>query len=113
MLVIVALHLVLGALLDGIAMLFLTVPVLVPIVHSLGFNLVWYGILMVIMVEVGQITPPLGINLYVTKASMPGVSLRTVFKGIAPFFIADLVRLVIVLLLPALVLWLPGVMYGR
>ena len=84
--------------------------VVVPEVVALGFDLVWFSIAMVMIVEISLITPPIGMNVFVLKSMNPELSLRTIFGGIAPFLIADLVRLMIVLLVPGVVLFLPQLM---
>ena len=108
MLIILAFYVVLGTVIEGLAMIFLTVPIFVPVVEGLGFNLVWFGIVMVMVVEISLITPPIGLNVFVLKAMLPDVPLKSIFKGIAPFFAADIVRLLAVVFFPWLALWLPG-----
>ena len=88
-------------------MIFLTVPIFVPVIQSLGFDLIWFGIVMVMVVEISLITPPVGLNVFVMKTMLPDVELYTIFKGIAPFFVADIVRLMVVVFIPGLVLFLP------
>ena len=73
-------------------------------------DLIWWGIVTVMVVEISLITPPVGLNVFVLKTMLPDVPLATIFKGIGPFFVADLVRLAIVVFFPAVVLWLPSVM---
>jgi TRAP-type C4-dicarboxylate transport system permease large subunit len=99
---------VLGTVIEGLAMIFLTVPIFVPVVEGLGFNLIWFGIVMVMVVEISLITPPIGLNVFVLKAMLPDVPLKAIFKGIGPFFAADIVRLLAVVFFPWLALWLPG-----
>jgi TRAP-type C4-dicarboxylate transport system permease large subunit len=95
-------------------MILLTVPVFFPMVTGLEFGLgeeataVWFGILVLIVVEVGLITPPIGINVYVINSLAEGVSLTESFKGIVPFLMSDFVRVAILLAAPATCLWLPG-----
>ena len=79
--------------------------------ESLGYDSVWYGILMVVVVEVGLITPPVGLNIFVIRAQLPDIALGTVFRGIVPFLAADAVLIALLLLFPQLALWLPGVLY--
>lgn len=112
MLVIVLFYFILGMLVDGMAMIFLTVPVVFPIVLQLGMDPIWFGIVLVMSVEISLITPPIGMNVFVLKSVMPDVSLRTIFTGIMPFLVADFIRLGIVLAFPAFVLFLPRLMYG-
>ncbi|MDA0238717.1 MAG: TRAP transporter large permease [Proteobacteria bacterium] len=107
-LVILAIYILLGTIIEGLAMIFLTVPIFVPLVDAMGFDLIWFGIVMVMVVEISLITPPIGLNVFVIKSMMPDVPLSAMFKGIAPFFAADIVRLLMVVFIPALALWLPA-----
>ena len=103
-------YIVLGCMFDGMALLFLTVPVFAPIVANLGYDLIWFGIVVVIVSEIALITPPVGMNVFVLKSMNPELPLRTIYRGIGPFLVADLVRLAIVVLLPGIVLYLPSLM---
>ncbi|EKV27723.1 hypothetical protein C882_1318 [Caenispirillum salinarum AK4] len=102
-------YLALGCFLDQIAILVLTVPLTFPIVSSLGFDGIWYGIVITKTVEIGLITPPLGLNVYVTS-SVTGVKLSEAFRGVMPFLVMELVLLLILVLWPDLTLWLPSQM---
>jgi C4-dicarboxylate transporter, DctM subunit len=93
-------YIVLGCIFDSLAMIFLTIPVFFPIVQALGFDPVWFGIVVVIVVELGLITPPVGINGFVVKALAPGVTTWKIFASIAPFVPANLACLAIVALVP-------------
>ena len=103
-------YIVLGMLLDSFSLIFLTVPIFVPMVGALGYDLIWFGILMVIVVEIGLITPPVGMNVFILKAMLPDLSLGQLYRGVTPYFAGDLVRLLIVALFPGFVLWLPKLM---
>ncbi len=105
-------YLILGAVIESVAMMLLTVPIFFPIVVSLGVDPIWFGILVVVAIEISLITPPIGMNVYVLNAMAPQLSLRTIFVGVFPFVIADLVRLAILVLVPGVALFLPGLM-GR
>ena len=105
-------YVLLGTIIEGLAMIFLTVPIFVPVVEALGFDLIWFGIVLVMVVEISLITPPIGLNVFIMKSMLPDVPLQQIFKGIAPFFLADLLRLAIVILVPSVVLWLPNLLYG-
>ncbi len=109
-LVILLIYVLLGTIIEGLAMIFLTVPIFVPLVDAMGFNLIWFGIVMVMVVEISLITPPIGLNVFVIKSIMPDVPLASIFKGIVPFFIADIARLALVVFFPAVALWLPGLL---
>lgn len=102
-----AIYVLLGAVLDTMAMILLTLPVFFPIVAGLGFDAVWFGILVVIVVELALISPPMGINVFVIKGMVPDMPLGTIYVGVLPFAAAQAVLLVLVLLVPDLALWLP------
>lgn len=108
---ILAFYIVLGCVLDSVAIILVTVPVFLPVVVALGYDSVWYGILMVVMVEIGLITPPVGLNIFVMRAQLPDIALGTLFKGIAPFLVADAVLIALLLLFPQIALWLPGILF--
>lgn len=108
--VILLIYLILGCLLESISMVLLTVPVFFPIAISLGYDPIWFGIVVVMAVEVGLITPPLGMNVFVLTSVQPDLSATTVFRGILPFIFADLVRLVLIVAFPMLALFLPSLM---
>lgn len=101
------LYIVLGAFFDEVAAMIITIPFVIPVVQHLGFDLVWWGIINVIVIEIGMITPPIGINVMVLNAMRRDIALPQIYKGIFPFFIADMVRLAILVAFPALTLWLP------
>ena len=112
LLVILVFFVALGTVVEGLAMIFLTVPIFVPVIESLGFNLIWFGIVLVMMTEISLITPPIGLNVFVMKSMMPDVPLNVIFRGIGPFFCADIIRLMVVIFFPAVALWLPNLVYG-
>jgi len=107
---IVACYLVLGCLLESISMILLTVPTFFPLVTALGFDPVWFAIVVVLVTEVGLITPPVGLNIFVLKGVQPDVSTGTIFRGVMPFLAMDFVRLAIIVTVPAVSLFLPGLM---
>lgn len=100
----------LGMFLDVAAMTVLTIPIFFPLITSLGFNPVWFGILFVRMAEIAMITPPIGMNVYVIAGVAPDVPMHTIFKGIIPFVIADFFHVALLLFVPALALFLPSIM---
>jgi tripartite ATP-independent transporter DctM subunit len=110
MLVIVALYLALGCVLESMSMLLLSIPITFPLVLSLGFDPIWFGIVVVTLVEVALITPPVGMNIYVLQGVQPHVPLRKMFAGVTYFVAADVLRILLLLLFPAIALWLPGLM---
>lgn len=104
---IVAFYIVIGCFMDQIAILFLTVPVMVPAVVGLGFDPVWFGVIVVVTAEVGMITPPLGMNIFVV-ARYSGRPLGEIFRGVAPHVLAHLLIIALLVAVPGLVLWLPS-----
>jgi C4-dicarboxylate transporter, DctM subunit len=104
---ILAIYIVLGCVLESLSMILLTVPIFFPVVKSLGYDPIWFGILVVVITEISLITPPVGLNVFVLRGVLPDVSTRTIFRGVMPFIAADVVRLAIVAAVPALSLWLP------
>src|SRR6516162_5644840 len=109
---IMVMYLVLGCLMDAMAMIILTVPIIFPVITYLGFDPIWFGVIIVMTVELGLIHPPVGMNVFVIKSVVKDVSFATIFKGVIPFVLTDLVRLVILIVFPILALWLPQRMAG-
>lgn len=103
-------YLILGAIMDPFALMVITVPIVSPLILDLGYDLIWFGIIMVVVVETGLITPPFGINVFVLKGVAGDVPMPTIFKGVLPFVGADIVKLVLLVFFPALILWLPSTM---
>ncbi len=103
-------YVILGTAMEELSMVLLTLPIFFPIVVHLGFDPVWFGILIVVVVEIGLISPPVGMNLFVLSTLLPEVPTRTVFKGVIPFVVVDCVRLAILVAFPWLSLWLPQMM---
>jgi tripartite ATP-independent transporter DctM subunit len=108
--ILVVFYIVLGMFLEGFSILVLTLPIVIPIVKALEYDLIWFGVIMVIVLEMGLISPPVGINVFVVKGLVPDVPLRTVFAGIFPFWIAMLVCLIILIAFPQIALFLPDTM---
>jgi len=105
---IMVMYLVLGCLMDAMAMIILTVPIIFPVITQLGFDPIWFGVIIVMTVELGLIHPPVGMNVFVIKSVVQDVSFTTIFKGVIPFVITDIIRLVILIAFPIIALWLPG-----
>ena len=103
-------YIILGCVFDGLAMIFLTVPIFFPIVTGMGMDPVWFGIVVVIVVELGLITPPVGMNVLVVKSLLPDVSSWQVFRNVGGFVVAGVACLVLVVLFPQIALWLPSFM---
>ncbi len=106
-----AIYVVLGTAMEELSMVLLTVPIFFPLVTQLGFDPVWFGILIVVIVEIGLISPPVGMNLFVLSSLLPDVPTPTLFRGVIPFVIADIVRLGILIAFPAISLWLPSALH--
>ena len=105
---IMLMYLVLGCLMDAMAMIILTVPIIFPVVTQLGFDPIWFGVIIVMTVELGLIHPPVGMNVFVIKSVVHDVSFSSIFKGVLPFIATDILRLVILIAFPIIALWLPS-----
>ncbi len=101
-------YVVLGTVMEELTMILLTIPLFYPIVQALGFDLVWFGVLIVMIVQIGLISPPVGMNLFVLNTLLPGVGLAAIFRGVGPFVVAQIVALLVLLFVPSLSLWLPS-----
>ena len=104
---IMLMYLVLGCLMDAMAMIILTVPIIFPVIKSLGFDPIWFGVIIVMTVELGLIHPPVGMNVFVIKSVVKDVKFSTIFVGVLPFILTDLIRLVILIAFPIIALYLP------
>lgn len=102
--------LLLGSLLDGLALMLLTTPIMLPIAQEVGMSAVWFGIFITRAMEIGFVHPPLGMNLYVMQGVAKDVSIGRIFKGVVPFLVSDFVHLGLLILFPAIVMWLPDVL---
>ena len=105
-----AVYVLLGCVFESMSMILLTVPIFAPLVEGLGFDLIWFGILVVVVTEISLITPPIGLNVFVLKGVLKDVSVKTIFKGVTPFWVADIFRLALLALVPAIALFLPSMM---
>lgn len=108
MIVIVVIYILLGCMLEALSVITLTVPIFVPIVAAQGFDLIWFGIFVVVVSEISYITPPVGLNAFVLRSVVRDVKLGTIFKGLVPFLVIDVVRVALLLIFPAVVLFLPS-----
>jgi tripartite ATP-independent transporter DctM subunit len=108
--VLLLLYIFLGAFFDEVAAMVITLPLVIPLILSFGYDLVWWGIINVVVIGIGMMTPPIGINVMVLHSMYRSISLRTIYGGIVPFFIAELVRLALLTTFPQLTLWLPSVL---
>ena len=103
-------YLLFGTVMESFAVLIITVPIITPLILSMGYDIIWWGIVMLCVVETGMIHPPFGINVFVLKGITPDVSLWTIYKGVTPFVVSDLIKLVLLVLFPIITLWLPHTM---
>lgn len=110
-LLMILVYILLGTVLESLSMILLTVPIFFPIVLALGYDPVWFGILVVMVVEIGLITPPIGVNLFVIRSVMPDIPMMTVVRGVIPFIVADVLRILTIAAVPALSLWLPNLLF--
>lgn len=105
-------YVILGMFVDSIGLMLLTLPIILPVATSAGMDLVWLGIIIVKLLEVGLVTPPIGLNVYVIKAALGSrVSLSEIFRGVTWFIVMDIVTLAILVMFPIISLWLPSIMY--
>ncbi|MGB0635486.1 MAG: TRAP transporter large permease subunit, partial [Paracoccaceae bacterium] len=109
--IILIIYVLLGCVFESMSMILLTVPIFAPLVQQLGFDLIWFGILVVVVTEISLITPPIGLNVFVLKGVVKDVSVSTIFKGVTPFWVADIIRLIIITLIPGIALFLPSAMF--
>lgn len=107
---ILMIYLLLGCVFESLSMILLTVPIFAPLVQGLGFDLIWFGILVVVATEISLISPPVGMNVFVLKGVLKDVSVGTIFKGVTPFWMADIFRILLIALIPGLALYLPSLM---
>ncbi|MSQ72232.1 MAG: TRAP transporter large permease [Betaproteobacteria bacterium] len=105
-------YLILGCLMDSLSMILLTIGTVFPLIKALGFDPIWFGVILVTLAEIGTITPPVGMNLFVISAVVPNLPMQTIVRGILPFVMADVVRILVLVLIPGLAIWLPQTM-GR
>ena len=105
---ILLMYLLLGCLMDALAIVILTVPIIFPLVKEMGFDPIWFGIIIVMTVELGLIHPPVGMNIFVIKSVLEDIKISTIFYGVIPFILTDLIRLAILVIFPVLATWLPS-----
>ena len=100
-------YIVLGCFMDGLGMILITVPVFLPLVVASGFDPIWFGVMLVIVIELGLIHPPVGMNIFIIQAQAPEIPVLKIYKGILPFLVAPLLMLVLLVAFPEIALWLP------
>jgi TRAP-type C4-dicarboxylate transport system permease large subunit len=106
---ILVITLMLGCIMDSMAIVLLTIPVFYPLIQTLNFDPIWFGILVVRVTEMGLITPPVGLNVFIIKG-ISGVPIGTIFRGVIPHLIADLLQVIFLVMFPQIILWLPSLM---
>lgn len=107
---ILVLYLILGCVMDCFAIMILTTPILFPVIQTMGFDPIWYGVLMVVVLEIGLITPPVGLNVFVISGVAPDIPLNTIFRGIMPFILASALAIVLLILFPEIATYIPSQM---
>lgn len=112
MTLIVVIYIVLGCFLEGIGMVLITVPVFLPVVTGYGFDPIWFGVLVAVLVELGLITPPVGMNLFIIRAQARDLPMQAIYRGIVPFLVAPIILIAILFIWPQVAMWLPRVFYG-
>lgn len=112
MLTLIVTYIVLGCFLEGIGLVLITVPVFLPVVVASGFDPIWFGVLVVVVVEMGLIHPPVGMNLFVIQAQVPDIPILSIYKGTLPFLVSPLVLILLLLMFPDIALFLPRLFYG-
>ena len=110
-LMIMLVYLIGGCFIDALALIMLTIPIFYPIILNLGYDPIWFGIIIVLVTQMGVITPPVGINVYVVAGIAKEIRLETIFKGVLPFLIALIIGTIILIAVPQITLWLPRLMY--
>ena len=111
MTLIVVIYIILGCFLEGIGMVLITVPVFLPVVTGYGFDPIWFGVLVAVLVELGLITPPVGMNLFIIRAQVRDLPMQQLYRGIVPFLVAPVILIALMFAFPSLALWLPSILY--
>lgn len=111
--IICVMYLILGCFFDALSMLVLTLPFVAPIIKNLGFDFIWFGVTYVVLAEIGLVTPPFGLNLFVIKGVVPKYEITYIFAGTIPFLFPAFLLIVLLAIFPELVLWLPNMLYSR
>jgi len=108
--IIIVFYLILGCFMEAMAIILITVPIFLPAIQQLGFDPIWFGVVVVMVTELALITPPFGLNVFVILGVVPGLKLKTIYTGLVPFIFTDIIRLIIIIAFPILVLYLPSKM---
>jgi C4-dicarboxylate transporter, DctM subunit len=110
--ILVVIYFILGTIMDSFAIMIMTAPLVAPIIVSIGYDSVWWGIIMVVLVEMGVVTPPFGLNLFMIKSLVKELTLPVLYRGVTPFIVADAVKVVLLIAFPFLVLWLANTAFS-
>ncbi len=105
---ILVIYVLLGCVFESLSMVLLTVPIFFPLVMQLGYDPIWFGVFVVVVTEISLITPPVGLNVFVLRGVLPDVPTSTIFRGVTPFWVSDICRLAVIVLIPWVSLWLPS-----
>jgi tripartite ATP-independent transporter DctM subunit len=105
-------YLVIGSFMDSLSVLIITLPIVYPTITALGYDPIWFGILITLNMEVALVSPPYGLNLFILQATVPNLKLATLYRGVIPFIINDVVRMALFIAFPQIVMWLPNMMWG-
>jgi C4-dicarboxylate transporter, DctM subunit len=108
--VLILMFLVAGAIFDEVAVMVIAMPFVLPLIKSWGFDPVWWGVINVVIIELGMLIPPLGMNVFVVHGIAPTIPLKAIYRGVMPYVVSNLIRLALLLAFPALALWLPSVL---
>jgi TRAP-type C4-dicarboxylate transport system permease large subunit len=111
MMAMIALYVSLGTFLDEVSTILITIPVTLPLVLSIGYDGIWFGVFVTVMCTIGLITPPTGMTVFVIQAQFPEIPVERIYLGTLPFLAADFVLVAVLIFLPGIALWLPGVLY--
>ena len=104
-------YVILGMFIEGLSLLVITLPIVFPLVTGMGFDPIWLGVVMVIVLEMGLISPPVGVNVFIVKSVVPDVKLETIFAGIMPFWLAMIATLILIVIFPDIALMIPNAMF--
>ena len=105
-----AVYIFLGMIMDELPMIMLTVPIFLPIIHQLGFDVIWFGVFIILMMEMGAITPPVGLNCFIISGVAKDIPLSTIYRGVLPFTITIVVGVILMLVFPQIAMILPNMM---
>jgi TRAP-type C4-dicarboxylate transport system permease large subunit len=109
--ILIAFYIVLGCFMDGLGMILITVPVFLPLIVASGYDSVWFGVILVVVIELGLIHPPVGMNIFVIQAQVPEVPVLRIYQGIIPFLVAPFILLVLLVAFPSIALWFPNYLF--